>query len=149
MCVTIVNSFCVHVFIHECLHLSICLLFCNLFLTPLFFILYTYFYNNSSEKSSYEKYCHIGSSLVCFLGQQLEEKIDPVERGRGVARKNSDVVWPRIIRKMWNMNSIPTKSISRSDQHRPIITATHRRHGELLRSPLTHPIRTKIDVLNT
>jgi hypothetical protein len=62
----------------------------NYFLTSLFFHLH--FYNNSSEKSSYEKYCHIGSSLVCFLGQQLEEKMEPVERGSGVARKNSDVV---------------------------------------------------------
>ena len=59
-----------------------------------------YFYNNSSEKSSYEKYCHIGKSFVCFLGQQFNENIDPVERGRGVARKNSDVVCPRIMRKM-------------------------------------------------
>ena len=49
-------------------------------------------YSNSSEKSSYEKYCHIGKSLVCFLGQQFDENMDPVEGGKGVARKNSDVV---------------------------------------------------------
>ena len=144
----------IHSIMSTCTHLF--LDFHTHFVTPLFFIfhssffiLFFYYYNNSSEKSSYEKYCHIGSSLVCFLGQQFEEKIEPVERGRGVARRNSDVVWPRIMRKMWNMNSMPTNSISRSDQHRPIITATHRRHGELLRNPLTHPIRTKIDVLKT
>lgn len=66
--------------------------FYSMILTTIFYLVYSYSYNNSSEKSSYEKYCHIGRSFVCFLGQQLEEKIEPVERGSGVARKNSDVV---------------------------------------------------------
>lgn len=125
-------------------------------LSSVFYFLCVFFYCllltvqvKSSEKSSYAKLCHIGNNLVWRLGQQFVCTDTPDRSGRGEPRKNSLVVWPRIIKKMWNINNIPTRRINSNDQDKPIITERPRKNGVLLLIPVAHPISMNIEQPST